>query len=152
VRLLQPALRLGRHQHRRRRPLLGPAEAGGVEAVVDPGQRALPGVGVDRGQLPVGAAAPGAVEGDVGQLRQPQQRRQVEVGFLLPAARPDQLEGLGQAPQPVAGGERDAVRDAVDQLIGVERPLRPLLEAEQGDDAVDVDRQQRPRGSGVYQR
>jgi hypothetical protein len=62
---------------------------------------------------------------------------QVEVRFVLPAARPDQLEGLAQTQQPLPDDERDAVRDPVDQLQL--RMRRPLLEPEQRDDAVDVD-------------
>ena len=83
------------------------------------------------------AAAGGDVEGDVGQLRQPQDLRQVEVRFVLPAARPDQLEVLGEPQQPVADRQRDAVRHPVDQLQL--RMSRPLLEPEERDDAVDVD-------------
>jgi hypothetical protein len=84
-----------------------------------------------------GAVASGDVEGDVGQLRQAQQLRQVEVRFVLPAARPDQLEALAQPQQPLADRQADAVRDPVDQLQL--RMSRPLLEAEKADDAVDVD-------------
>ena len=60
-------------------------------------------------------------------------RRQVVVGALLPAGRPDELVALGEAPQPLPGLVGDAVGDAVDQLEApghlVERPV----EAEQAD-------------------
>jgi hypothetical protein len=112
--------------------------AAGVEVVVDPGQRSVTDVVLHRGQLPVGAAAAGGdVETDVGELRQPEQLGQVEVRLVLPAARPDELELLGEPQQPGAGGQRDAVRNPVDQLQV--RMSRPLLETEEADDAVDVD-------------
>ncbi|HEU5063886.1 MAG TPA: hypothetical protein VFT79_12165 [Solirubrobacterales bacterium] len=94
------------------------------------------------------AAAGGDVEGDVGQLGQPQQLRQVEVRFVLPAAGPDQLEVLREPQQPVADRQRDAVGDPVDQLYP--RKLRSLLEPEEADDAVDVDGQEGLRQ--IYQR
>ncbi len=80
-------------------PRRGPGMAGSVEAVVDPGQRAHAGVGVDRRELPVavrrlrgarrgdrarsaGTAAPRASRAGRGGIRWP----------LLPAAAPDELE------------------------------------------------------------
>jgi hypothetical protein len=95
------------------------------------------------------AAARPDVEGDVGQLLEPEDLRQVEVRFVLPAARPDQLEVLGEPQQPVADRQRDAVRNPVDQLQ--QRVRRPLLEPEERDDAVDVDGQQ-GLGGRNYQR
>jgi hypothetical protein len=84
----------------------------------------------------------------VGELRQTEQLGEVEVRLVLPAAGPDQLEALGEPQQPVAGDEGDAVRDPVDELEV--RAGRALFEAEEADDAVDVDRQQ--RSGAVYQR
>jgi hypothetical protein len=89
------------------------------------------------------AEAGGAVEAEVGQLRQPEQRRQVEVRFVLPAARPDQLEARGQPLQALARRQRDEVGEAVDQLEAGDLGSGALLEAEERDDAVDVDGQDR---------
>jgi len=138
VPLLESELGLGRDEQGRPQTALGPLVTAGVEVVVDPGDRPLAGEFLDRRQLPVGAAAAGGdVEGKVGHFRQPEDLRQVEVGFVLPAAGPDQLEVLGEPQQPVAYRQRDAVRNPVDQLQL--RMRRPLLEPEQRDDAVDVD-------------
>ena len=68
---------------------------------------------------------------------------EVFVGALLPAAAPDELEDLAQREQVSGRGGRKEVRDAVDR---VERPRgrRVGREAEEGDNSVDVDQQQRP--------
>ena len=71
-------------------------------------RRSRPGPGhsvlVERAELPVGRAeAGGAVEGQVGQLGQAEDVRQVVVGFVLPAGGPDQLVVLEEPLQPLAG-------------------------------------------------
>ena len=71
--------------------------------------------------------------------REPEQEQQVLVGAILPAGRPDQLVMGEQTLQPRPGLDRDAVRHAVDQLELAGSVLRRPLEAEQADDAVDVD-------------
>jgi hypothetical protein len=149
VPLLETEIRLGRDQQRRGRPSLCPLVAAGVEVVVDPGDGAVPRVRLQGRQLPVRAAAPRhGVEADVGKLGKAQQLGEVEVRLVLPAARPDQLEALREAQQAGAGDQRDAVGDPVDELeVGMGRPL---LEAEEADDAIDIDGQQRPVRS--YQR
>ena len=119
----------GSHQQRRRRTGRGPVVAGRVEGVVDPGQRPLARVGVDRVELPVRVGAPErAVEAQEGQARgQPEQVGEVLVGLLLPAARPDQLEMLGQLEQVSGGGGRKKVGYAVDRMEGAlwPEPSRP---------------------------
>jgi hypothetical protein len=126
--------------------------AGGVEAVVDPGERARPGVGVDRVELPVPArgalgagpadaagGADGGREGQEGQRGgQPEQAGEVFVGALLPAAAPDELEDLAEREQVSGGGGRKEVGDAVDRMEGP-RGRRVGRKAEERDDAVDVD-------------
>src|SRR4051795_2469432 len=62
-------IRLGGHEQGRDLALLGPLEATGVKAVVDPGQGAGPGVLLQRFELPVGGAELRApVEGQMGEL------------------------------------------------------------------------------------
>ena len=61
------------------------------------------------------------------------------VGAVLPAGRPDQLERVGKAQQLGPGAVGDRVRNAVDQVIAEPRLLKRLVEAEEADDAVDVD-------------
>ena len=56
---------------------------------------------------------------------------------------------LGKPQQPVSGDQGDAVRDPIDQLKL--RMRRPLLEPEERDNAVDVDRQSAAQVA-VYQR
>ena len=82
-----------------------PLVAGVVERVVDPGQRPLAGVRVDRVELPVRVrASDRAREAQERQRRrQPEQMRQVLVGPLLPAAGPHELE---QRPTAQAGERR----------------------------------------------
>jgi len=113
-------------------------------AIVDPGQCPRgTGVGVDGGQLPVpverGSAAGEAQERQ--RPGQPEREGQVLVGLLLPAAAPHGVEGLGEPEQVLAGAGREEMPDPVDHL---EAPGRGLgrVEAEQGDDAVDVDQEE----------
>jgi hypothetical protein len=136
-------------------PVLRPLVTALVEAVVDPGQRPAAAVLVQGPQLPVcRAEAGGAAEGQVRELGEPEDVRQVVVGFLLPAGRPDHLEMLCEPKQPLAGAERDAVHHPVDELEARGRAGRRLVEAEEADHPVDVDGEQRA-GHGrevAYQR
>jgi hypothetical protein len=138
VPLLETEMRLGRDQQGRGCPSLRPLVAAGVEVVVDPGDGAVARVRPQGRQLPVrAAAARRGIEADVRQLGEAQQLGEVEVRLILPAARPDQLEALGEAQQARPGNQGDAVGDPVDELqVGVGRAL---LEPEKRDDAVDVD-------------
>jgi hypothetical protein len=79
------------------------------------------------------------LEAEVRQARrQPQGRRQVLVGLLLPAAAPDQLKVSLQTFDQASNARRQEMRDSIDEQ---ELPGRRAgwIEAEQGDDAVDVD-------------
>jgi hypothetical protein len=58
---------------------------------------------------------------------------------------------LFQPPQPVPAGKGDQVGDAVDQLQLRVRAVRLLFAAEERDDAVDVDGEDRLVGA-AYQR
>src|SRR5581483_9133654 len=102
------------------------------------------GVGVDRGELPVGAAAARvALEAEEWQRTgQREERGQMLVGLLLPARAPHQLEPLSQPAQQLAGAGREEMDDAVDRA---ELPGRAgaVVEAEQRNDPVDIDQQQR---------
>ena len=154
VGLLEAEVRLGRDQQGRLRPLPRPLVTALVEVVVDPGHRPALRVLVERPELPVGEpkrAAPSKVRW--GSSGRPRMLRQVVVRFVLPAGRPDQLVVLGEPLQPLAG---DAARcSATIPSTSSNRAVRArrLLEAEQGDDAVDVDGEDRPaHGAGSYQR
>ena len=81
---------------------------------------------------------------------EPEEQRQVVVGALLPAGRPDELEVLGQAQEARPGVVGDAVRDAVDQVEAAGDLVERSVEAEQADHAVDVDGQDRALADGCH--
>jgi hypothetical protein len=65
----------------------------------------------------------------------------VVVGLLLPAACPDDVEGVGEGEQVGSGRRRKEMEDAVDVHPSARwTPVR--LEPEERDDAVDVDEEQ----------
>ena len=66
--------------------------------------------------------------------------RQVVVGAVLPAGRPDELVVLGEAREPLAGLVGDAVGDPVDEVEAARGVVERPLEAEQADHPVDVER------------
>ena len=117
-----------------------PVVAALVEGVVDPGEPAAAGVFLDRVELPVGAAEAGAgAEAQDRQRLEPEQLRQVLVRAVLPPGGPDQVVVGGEAAQPLAGLDRDAVGHPVDEREPAGGVLDRALEAEQADHAVDVD-------------
>ena len=145
MRVGQADVGLCRYEQGGGRPALGPLLAALVERVVDPGERPGARELVERLELPVSCAEPGAAaesqHREVG--GQAQQQRQVVVGALLPARGPDQLVVLGQPQQAGAGAVGDAVRDPVDQVEPAGDVRQRPVEAEQADHAVDVDCQYR---------
>ncbi len=92
-------------------------------------------------------APDGALKAQEGQgFRQAEQVREVFVGALLPAARPDELEQRREREQVCGGGGRKEVRYALDRMEGsLDRVAATLVRegAEQRDDTVDVHQQQR---------
>jgi small subunit ribosomal protein S12 len=118
-----------------------PGAAGAIDRVINPRQRAVAGITVDRLDLPVGGAEAGlAVEGQERQLAgEPENLRQPLVGAILPTRRPDDLVCRLEPLEPRADPVRDAVRDAVDEVKAARRLADRSLEAEEADDAVDVE-------------
>src|SRR6187549_884929 len=105
VDLLEAEVRSRRDQQRRLLSLPRPGVAAVVEAVVDPGKRSTARVLGERVELPVRSAeSRRPVEAEVGDLPDAEQRRQVAVGALFPAGRPDQVVVLAKARQPLPGG------------------------------------------------
>ena len=107
----------------------GPGVAALIERVVDPGERPVAGVLVDRPHLPVRGPEPRlAAKGEHRQLGlEAEDLRQAVVRPLLPAGRPDELEALRQSQHPRPDLVRDAVGDPVDEVEAaghlVERPV-----------------------------
>ena len=97
-----------------------------------------------------GAELGAPVEAEVRERRDTEDSRQVVIGAILPAARPDELIALGKAVELGAGRHRDAVEHPVDQ-VEIPRSLRRVdtvrlvgpLESEQADHPVDVDGEDR---------
>jgi hypothetical protein len=92
---------LGLDQEGGRFALGGPREAALIERVVDPRQRAVRGVVVERLDVPVrGPEARPSVEVQAGQFAgQPEDQRQMVVGAVLPAGGPDEVVDVTQAQQ-----------------------------------------------------
>ena len=149
----QTGVRFGAHEQGWLVPPGGPALALLVQEIVHPGGRPPARVFVEGGQLPMRRAEHGpTIKRHEWQLAHAQleQMRQVLVGPLLPARRPDQLIGLAQAPQTWSTGLVDAVDHAVDLVKGAGRGIR-VRKAEKADDAVHVHEQNRPFAGDLVQ-
>ena len=75
--------------------------------------------------------------------REPEDLRQPLVRTVLPSGRPDDLVERGEPLEHAADPVRDAVRHAVDQMEAPGGLDGGPLEAEQADDAVDVEGEDR---------
>jgi hypothetical protein len=144
------------HEQRGRFAPRRPRAARVVVGVVDPRQRAVAGVGLDRVELPMARCrcAFSHGEGEKGWgIGQNERTEKVFVGLLLPTTAPDQVKGRGQAVQVL----RSAARNQVDDALNVEpRPLWTAvgLKAEERENTVDVHEEQGFRavahGSGSF--
>ena len=137
---------LGGHEEGRRGARDRPRLAGLVDAVVHPGQSAISRVSVDGVDLPMSGAEAGvAVEGQEGKLSwKLQDPRQPVVGSFLPTGRPDDVVLIREPAQSFVDPVRNAVRHPVDQMELAGRLLQRALEAEQADDPVHIQGQDRP--------
>ena len=102
VRVGQPDRGIGGHQQRRRVAPRRPRAARVVVGVVDPRQRALARVRLDRVELPMARCRCAFLRGE-GEKRerigQNERTEEVLVGLLLPSTAPDQVKGRGQSVQ-----------------------------------------------------
>ena len=131
----------------RSRPLV----AALVEGVVDPGEGAVPRVLAQRAQLPVGGAeAGGAVEGQEGQLGQPEERGEASRWPGPPSRSPRRgrsarRAGCSRSP---AASEMQWTMPSISSKRATVAVGR-LVEAEEADHPVDVDGEHRLAGIGA---
>jgi len=116
-----------------------------VQRIVDPRERAAPGVLVERVELPMRGPESGASAEGEGRhvVTESEQMREVVVRALFPSGRPDHLEVLAEPRESWANAIGDAVRDAVDEQELAWNLIQRAVEAEQADDAVDVNSEYR---------